>query len=70
VSILSSKVQYTVFQESSGLWIAQTINLDIEISSDGETEQEALENLQEALNLHVENYVLPSLVGNTSDAEE
>jgi hypothetical protein len=69
VSILSSKVQYTVFQEPAGLWIAQALNLDIEISSDGETEQAALENLQEALNLHFENYVLPSLVGNISDTE-
>ena len=37
------------------------MNLEMEISSDGTTENEALENLREALNLHFENYVFPSI---------
>ena len=57
---MSPKVKYTVFEESPDVWVAKCLNLDIEISSDGQTEQEALENLHEALNLHFENYVFPS----------
>jgi len=57
---MAPKIQYTVFQETPDLWVAQCLNLDIEISTDGTTEAEALENLREALNLHFENYVFPS----------
>lgn len=57
---MTPKIQYTVFQESPGIWVAQCLNLDIEISTDGASEAEALENLRDALNLHFENYVFPS----------
>jgi len=57
---LSTKLQYTVYQEAPDLWVARSLNLEMEISSDGTTENEALENLREALNLHFENYVFPS----------
>lgn len=67
---MSTKIQYTVYQESPDLWVAQCLNLDIEISSDGSTEAEALENLREALNLHFENYVFPSFQKAESDPDD
>lgn len=59
--ILSTKLQYTVYQEAPDLWVARSLNLEMEISSDGVTESAALENLREALNLHFENYVFPGM---------
>lgn len=67
---MAPKIQYTVFQEMPDLWVAQCLNLDIEISTDGTTEAEALENLREALNLHFENYVFPSYQSKETEETE
>jgi predicted RNase H-like HicB family nuclease len=50
---MATKQQFTAttWQEDGG-WIAQT--LEIDIASQGDTEEEALANLKEALELHFE----------------
>lgn len=48
----------TVWQEDEG-WIAQC--LEVDVASQGQTEQEALANLKEALELHFEPPVATAL---------
>lgn len=48
---MEQTLKYTVFEEG-GIFIAQC--LDIDISSDGDTDEEAVANLREALALYFE----------------
>lgn len=48
------KIKYEVYPED-GIFVARCLNLDV--SSDGATEEEALENLREAIELYVERNV-------------
>ncbi|UOG36850.1 type II toxin-antitoxin system HicB family antitoxin [Leptospira noguchii] len=45
----------SLWQESNHIYVAQCLELDI--ASQGETEEEALSNLKEALELHFEDPV-------------
>jgi predicted RNase H-like HicB family nuclease len=47
------KIKYEVFPED-GIFVARC--LDIEVASDGATEEEALENLREAIELFFERH--------------
>jgi predicted RNase H-like HicB family nuclease len=47
------KLKYVVFSEEDG-FVARC--LDVEVASDGVTEQEAVANLQEALELYFEDH--------------
>jgi predicted RNase H-like HicB family nuclease len=50
---MERKLNYVVFPEDS-VFVARC--LDVEVTSDGRTEQEAVANLQEALELFFENH--------------
>lgn len=48
---MEKTLKYTVFQEG-GIFVAQC--LDIDVASDGATDEEAVANLREALSLYFE----------------
>jgi predicted RNase H-like HicB family nuclease len=50
--IMERKLSYVVFQED-GAFVARC--LDVEVASDGTSEQEAVDNLREALELYFED---------------
>ncbi|MFA7240309.1 MAG: type II toxin-antitoxin system HicB family antitoxin [Sulfuricellaceae bacterium] len=50
---MERKLKYMVFPED-GAFIARC--LDVEVASEGDTEEEALANLQEALELYFEDH--------------
>lgn len=49
---MERKLSYVVYPED-GVFVARC--LDVEVASDGPTEDEAVENLREALDLYFEN---------------
>lgn len=53
MSSMERKLQCVVFPED-GAFVARC--LDVEVASEGDTEQEALSNLQEALGLYFQNH--------------
>ena len=50
-------VRYVVY-EDDGAFVAQC--LDVDIASEGDTEEEAVENLREALTLYGEDHPIPA----------
>lgn len=50
---MERKLKYVVFEED-GAFVARC--LDVEVASEGDTEQEAVANLQEALELYFEDH--------------
>lgn len=53
MALMKRKLNYVVFPED-GMFVARC--LDIEVASDGVTEEQAVANLQEALELYFEDH--------------
>ena len=60
------KIKYEVYPED-GIFVARC--LEIEVASDGETEEEALENLREAIELYFERNAEAMLGERTGDSQ-
>lgn len=61
------KIRYEIHQED-GVFVARCLDLDV--TSDGDTEAEALENLREAIELYAERHAEALVIAAEKQARE